>query len=380
MYNAPPPNLMQGIHLLEAGRRAEALAYLRLAARTESLPADGWLWLAAASDDREEYRYCVSQALRLDPQHPVANRMRAELERQDGYPMPPPDASAYTGATGAIPAPGAGRRPSRLRRALRVLVLGVLIGGCLGVLASLIVSGVAQDAVRDAFQAGDMHSLRFDVGAQPAYGFRVEVPETWLPANTDSASWRETRDALAEQFPTPEGQISVWEMVEQSFSRAVRDPVYGTIMPPVRLVETDPDWLDEANMVAALTLAQIVPFAKEPEGSTATVCDRVERAGERFDLGTEPGAEVLSARLVRRDPPADCAYVIDRRITDQPAPEVAYPLTIDRAPTTTRAIVLLVPVGTERYAVWVVTLADAVYGDYADAIDRIAETLTYQPS
>jgi hypothetical protein len=31
MYNAPPPNLMQGIQLVENGRKSEALPYLRYA-------------------------------------------------------------------------------------------------------------------------------------------------------------------------------------------------------------------------------------------------------------------------------------------------------------------------------------------------------------
>ncbi len=83
-YNDPPPNLAQGIHLVQSGDRQGALAYLRRAAQDEPLTAEGWLWLAAATGDLPEYRRAVTQALRLDSRHPVARRMQAELERLDG--------------------------------------------------------------------------------------------------------------------------------------------------------------------------------------------------------------------------------------------------------------------------------------------------------
>jgi hypothetical protein len=82
-YNDPPPDLLQGIGLVQSGHRRAALDYLRRAAQGEPLTAEGWLWLAAATDDLAEYRGAVTQALRLDPRHPTARRMRAELERMD---------------------------------------------------------------------------------------------------------------------------------------------------------------------------------------------------------------------------------------------------------------------------------------------------------
>ncbi|MEP0761950.1 MAG: hypothetical protein HRF48_04355 [Chloroflexota bacterium] len=83
-YNDPPPNLAQGIHLVQSGDRRAALVLLRRAAQDEPLTAEGWLWLAAATDDLAEYRQAVTRALRLDSRHPVARRMRVELERLDG--------------------------------------------------------------------------------------------------------------------------------------------------------------------------------------------------------------------------------------------------------------------------------------------------------
>jgi len=85
MYNTPPPNLLHGINLVQAGQKHEALIYLRHAARHEPLTAEGWLWLAAATDNLDEYTYSVDQALRLDPHHPIAGRMRGDLNRLAGW-------------------------------------------------------------------------------------------------------------------------------------------------------------------------------------------------------------------------------------------------------------------------------------------------------
>ncbi len=140
-YNDPPPNLAQGIHLVQSGDRRAALAYLRRAAQDEPLTAEGWLWLAAATDDLPEYRQAVTQALRLDSRHPVARRMRTELERLDGAAAhtapwlasadtpPPPRANAA--------APGDGTRRRVLWVALALLAaagLCALFAGALLVL------------------------------------------------------------------------------------------------------------------------------------------------------------------------------------------------------------------------------------------------------
>ena len=115
-YNDPPPNLAQGIHLVQSGDKQTALIFLRRAAQDEPLTAEGWLWLAAATGDLAEYRQAVTRALRLASRHPVARRMRAELERLDGAAantapwlasadMPPPPR-----ANAAAPADGTRRR------------------------------------------------------------------------------------------------------------------------------------------------------------------------------------------------------------------------------------------------------------------------------
>jgi hypothetical protein len=393
MHNALPPNLAQGIQLVEARRRGEALPYLRFAARTEGLPAEGWLWLAAATDDLEEYRHCVLEALRLDPFHPTAQRMRNDLERQAGWvAYPPPNPYSYAPAA---PLPYADEfatrrqetaahyRPSRLRRAIRILAVALLLGSCLGVIAALIVSGAITNAARDLLAIREAHTLEFTIGEQPGYRFRVEVPETWLPANADSGSWRDARDALIAAFPTPAGQDSVWEQVEVSFSSAVRDPVYGEMLPPVQLVETDSDKLGASGMVAALTLHEIVPFPPPPPGMTVDICSKMRALEAQFSaegtLNPQPDSEVIETILAARHDRDDCVYAIHRRLTRQPPQNVPFPLAPDRAPDAFREITLAVPVGAERYALWRITLADSAYDDYAYAVERILSTLQYAP-
>jgi Flp pilus assembly protein TadD len=120
MYNTPPPNLLHGINLVQAGQKHEALIYLRHAARHEPLTAEGWLWLAAATDNLDEYTYSVDQALRLDPRHPIAARMRGDLNRLAGWNRP---AETGTGEPTNRPAPATEmHRLSRARRAMSRLL------------------------------------------------------------------------------------------------------------------------------------------------------------------------------------------------------------------------------------------------------------------
>jgi hypothetical protein len=375
MYNAPPPNLMQGIQLTESGRKTEALPYLRYAVQNERVTAEGWLWLAAATGDLEEYRYCVEQALLLDPFHPVAQRMRHDLDRHalglvSAYPAA--ELQARRENTAAI------RRPSRLRRLLRAVVVLVLIGGCVGGAAALIVSGVIQSAVDDWLNSSHAHTLEFTVGDQPGYRFRVEVPDSWLPADKDNVSWRDRRDALMAVFPD---HSNVWEQVETSFSRAVRDPVYGDVLPPVRLVETDEDRLRASGLIGMLTLQKIVPYPTAPADASAPedACTQMRKVEQAFKanggLAAQPDSAVVETMLAARKALGDCIYVIHRRYTNQ----TQLPFPLDPALTATREILVAVPVGAERYALWQVTLPDATYDDdYAHAVERILATLAYQ--
>ncbi len=388
MHNAPPPYLMTGIQLVQAGRRADALPYLRYAAQNEPINAEGWLWLAAATDDLEEYRACVNHALRLDRTHPVASRMRAELERLTTPARTPSGGMeavpSWLGASVVAPDEDTAarrrgqHRPARhrLRWVLAVMVLVAIVA------AALIVSGVLQDAVdtaQNSSNATGAHTLDFTVGATDGYRFRVEVPDSWLPANTDSPDWKAARDSIAAAFPVPEGQIGVWQQVEASFSAVTRDPVYGVMLPQPRLVETDIARLTQSGVVTTLTLSEIVPLPDLTDGQSGDLCARMQLLQAQFqadnELATQPGNTLLKAELVTRGNLGDCAYWIERRYTGQNPSQVPFPVTIDRAPDTIRTVLIAVPVGTERYALWTVSLADSAYDDYANTIARIVDTL-----
>ncbi|RPJ02065.1 MAG: hypothetical protein EHM39_02410, partial [Chloroflexi bacterium] len=368
MDSAPPPNLMQGIQFVQAGRKAVALPYLRYAVQNEPVTADGWLWLAAATQDLDEYRYCVDQALRLDPQHRTAQQMRADLERRAVWGTPG-YVGTYTAGRAAVPT----TRGNRLLRALAALVL---IGALVGALAAVILSGVIQNATRDWLESEDERTLEFTIGETPAFRFRVEVPDTWLPANTDNPSWRERRDELTAAFSSSGDGTSVWETVEVPFSGAVRNPVYGDILPPVRLVETDEERLAADGMVAALTLLEIDAFPDPPSGETAAdVCSHMRLLEAYFqtggDAGVTTGGEEIDSMVAARNGLGDCIYSVHRRFPTPAAESVPLRLRPGSASLAYREITLAVPVGAERYALWRLTFADAAYDGYTHAIERI---------
>ncbi len=363
MYNQPPPNLAQGISLAQAGRKPEALVYLRQAARTEPLNAEGWLWLAAASDDLEEYRLCVEQALRTDPRHPVAQRMQNDLMRLGEMNQTMPR---------GMPGIGTQTPPrSRGRRRFILLLLFLLLGA--GAVVALIVSGVAEDAL-DRLSTRDevVHSVEFTVGeGSLAHRFYVEVPSSWLPADTDSQTWIDTRGELEQAFP---GSESVWTEIEASYSNTVRNPVYGELRPkPVAIVETDHDTLDDAGMVSTLALLEIQPLPKNDQD--LNTCERLQLLQSELEAEPLPtGAEIVRSLIAQREGRDDCALVFHRRLTSA-ASGVLPGIT---PPAAVHEIRLAVPIEAEnRYTLWILTISDSVYRE-ADT-DRLIASLDVVP-
>lgn len=384
MNGMPSPTLLHGISLVQSGRRAEALQFLRLAARSEALSADAWLWIAAATDDIDEYRGCVAQALRLDPYHPVAVRMQQELDRQmwaaPQVPMAAPR-SAPIGPQQYTRQDTAWRmRPSRLRRVLRALALALLIGGCLGPIAALFVTGAVPNLVRDWLHVQDLHTLEFAVGATPAYRFRVQVPEAWLPANAESATWQARRAALETALP---GSAALWDALQVDFSTVVRDPAYGTLWPLAHIIETDADRLRQGGLAGALTLHEIVPLPVPPAGTDTSICARMRlleaQAQTEQALIHTPGGALLETYVVRRAGPGDCATWVHRRFGGLPPNQAIFVVPGMVPPAGTREILVAVPVGAERAAIWTITVPDATYDDdYAAAVKQILATLEYR--
>ncbi|WP_119068107.1 hypothetical protein [Aggregatilinea lenta] len=371
-----PPNLMQGIFLVQSGRKVEALAYLRHAARTEPVGPEGWLWLAAATDDLEEYRYCVQMALQLDRAHAVARQMRDDLARR-GIPVDlPPDNGAGIGvAERSLP-----YRGTRRRRILLAVMVLLLLAAVLGVIYVVTMTDVLSDAVDEVDQALSGTETTIRVGSAPSFRFRVDLPESWMAADEDSGGWQSTRTALEDDFPAPGEGGGVLEQVDESFSAVTRDPVYGAVQPNVRLVNTDRVALAAEGMVATLTLQEILPLPEVDAGEDPTVCNRlgVLQRRSQDDAATD-GSEVIASGLIERDLPQDCVFFVHRRFPIDSFDQNVFLLDPDRAPEAMRAIAIVVPVGAERYALWWLTYADEAAEAYQDTLDGILETLEYVP-
>jgi hypothetical protein len=99
---------------------------------------------------------------------------------------------------------------------------------------------------------------------------------------------------------------------------------------------------------------------------------------ETGEMAAQPGSTVEESMLAARKDLGDCMVVIHRRYTTPALEQLALALGPGRAPFATREIVLAVPVGLERYALWQITFGDSVYDDYEHALERIFTTLALQ--
>jgi hypothetical protein len=153
----PMQNALTGIQLAQAGRKMEALAYLREAVQREPVNAEVWLWLAHVTPDGREYQNCVYQALHLEPHHVIARQMQAALMQSTNQPpvapqmYQQPPASQPTGPapyqsppsgyqTGQIN-PDFLKRVGQLQRrrwlVRRVMIIAA-VGAALGIIAAVI--------------------------------------------------------------------------------------------------------------------------------------------------------------------------------------------------------------------------------------------------
>lgn len=92
--------LMRGIAAAKAGQREEARRFLDAALRINDMDARPWLWLTATTDDLDERRDYLENALARDPLNQTARRGLAALTNQQ---IP----TQVTGASLARPAPDA---------------------------------------------------------------------------------------------------------------------------------------------------------------------------------------------------------------------------------------------------------------------------------
>src|SRR5574341_827048 len=121
----PGPNAQTGIELARQGRKVEALAYLRRAVTSEPATAEVWLWLAHVTSDLNEYQNSVQHALRLEPDHLTARRMKADLDYQAVGMSPPLEVDQAIGDFAKID-----KRQKRWRRVLILLNAILIVAAC----------------------------------------------------------------------------------------------------------------------------------------------------------------------------------------------------------------------------------------------------------
>jgi hypothetical protein len=354
MFNIGP-NTQVGVDLAQQGRNAEALPYLRRAVTTEIDHPEVWLWLAHVSPDIAEYRNCVYQALRLNPDHPTAQRMQQDIDLQ-AYGSPPPVAGAD--AARHLDQPHARRR--RFRRILILMNIIALVTVC-GWASTQYLTGVDSDDINSVLPLReDSKRIRFSVGEESvAYNFQVDIPETWFLADVGSPSWRAERDRLQQEFPPPEGEGSVWQNVEFDLGLVEREPLTGEYLQSVAIIETDSQRIaEEPDAVAILTLVAVQMLSDDNS------CESLrELASEEETSGSTLNSFI--AAEVREREAGDCVYFSQFSDTNDQGAE-------------TRFFRIIVPINEQEIAVWQARLPAGQYEDqYRAAIDRIIDTLLF---
>lgn len=82
--------LKQAYHLLKQGDRQAALNLIKQVLHEDRDCADAWFLLGTAQRDRERKLAAINNALRIDPQHRAALRLKQRLTGAEESPAPPP--------------------------------------------------------------------------------------------------------------------------------------------------------------------------------------------------------------------------------------------------------------------------------------------------
>lgn len=351
--NFPGPNAKAGVELATQGYKREALRYLRLAVMHEPVTPDLWLWLAHVTDDVNEYRYCVSQALALQSNHPTALQMQNEINYQ-AQGMPPPVMASDTIRDLGRP----DVRQRRIRRVLVLLTLVLMIGLC-GLATTAAVENINVDDILDALPVFEPdRNLQFTVEVDDeAFDFAVTVPQTWFLADSGSQSWQDERERLEAEFPT-EDDISFWASLEADLSLIERDEDSGELSPPVVVTETRSSRIESNDAVIGnLTLLTLEP-------SNDTDCDTL-RDTAADELAEESRRDSFVGGEFLQGTDDNCTFFIHfRGANNDGFGERRFDITI--------------PAGDDAWAVWRVTVPDELYNLYDDAIDVIIDTLRYR--
>ena len=80
--------LRKGIALAKGGRKSEARQVLAQVVKNDPRSATGWLWLAGVVETKNQQRYCLEKAVRLNPQDEVARQALARIKAEEAKPVP----------------------------------------------------------------------------------------------------------------------------------------------------------------------------------------------------------------------------------------------------------------------------------------------------
>lgn len=70
------------IEKIQTGENIEAVGLLREILLADSQSADAWYWLSRCVENPNQRNECLQRALRIDPQHALAAREMAEINRR----------------------------------------------------------------------------------------------------------------------------------------------------------------------------------------------------------------------------------------------------------------------------------------------------------
>ncbi len=319
-----------GIHLAQSGKRAEALAHLRQAIQYETPNAEVWLWLAHVTPELEEYRYCVAQALTLDPGHVIARQMQAILTQL--YTTPPQQTQSLVVDPALVASMERQHRTRRQRRFFITLLLMALLGG-LGAVGALVLS--TQD---DAETTPTIHTLEFTTSTNLTWRFEVQIPDSWLLADENSSEWLGVRDQLPDDIV----------MTEADLSSISVDASNGDVSPPPTIVDTqftdNPLWLQLAYI--------------KNVGAQIDTCEDMQQWADQTALS----GSVLESEVVQQDG-EQCIFMVHFRDTSPNSGLIEH------------KYVLHVPIGATTIAEWHLTTTDDQHEWYADDIQQVIETL-----
>ncbi len=351
----PLPNAQMGVQLAQAGNKADALSYLRRAVQSEPVNAEVWLWLAHVTPDLQEYRHCVYQALAKEPNHTIARQMHDALVRiyprlSASRPQPqisyvfPSESKPLVVDDALVSSVELQQRVRGRRRLLAIIAAFFILIGMATVIGLILTN-------QQQAKTSNQTTIRVLGANDTVWQFELEVPESWLLADSNSADWVAARERLAETWP----DVDVWAQVETDINSVVVSET-GSVTPQITLIETDPGAIPENP--TRLQLRRIISVSD-------TTCEGMRQLAEnrQAELQTD---SVVSNQIVEQAPDR-CIFVVHFEGFS------GYTQMMEHI------YVMQIPANEEAVAEWHLTVADAEHETYQEAIQQVIRTLRAKP-